>query len=70
MMQKFQPNRMGMTGRLVKKAHGGHDTWSDSDIENQELKATPATGWPLQPVSIYIFLLLFWLIKLLLMSSL
>ncbi|KAK1416921.1 hypothetical protein QVD17_26040 [Tagetes erecta] len=47
-LMKFQPNGMGMTRRLVKKAHDGHDRRSDNDIENQELKATPATGWPLQ----------------------
>ncbi|KAF5787962.1 putative transcription factor MYB-HB-like family [Helianthus annuus] len=49
-LMKFQPHGMGMSARLVKKAQDGHDPQSDNDVENQELKATPATGWPLQPL--------------------
>ncbi|KAI3803328.1 hypothetical protein L1987_31478 [Smallanthus sonchifolius] len=49
-LMKFQPYGMGMTARLVKKAHDGHDPQSDNDIGNEELKATPATGWSLQPL--------------------
>ncbi|XP_076885754.1 uncharacterized protein LOC143535359 [Bidens hawaiensis] len=42
-LMKFQPYGMGRAARLVKKAR---DPQSDNDIENQELKATPTTGWP------------------------
>ncbi|KAD6794843.1 hypothetical protein R6Q59_021364 [Mikania micrantha] len=48
-LMKFQPYEMGMPARLVKKVHDGYDPQSDNDRENQGLKATPDTGWPLQP---------------------
>ncbi|KAI7728336.1 hypothetical protein M8C21_001814 [Ambrosia artemisiifolia] len=48
-LMRFQPCGIGMTTRLVNKAHDGHDPQSDNDVENQELKATPTTKWPLQP---------------------
>ncbi|XP_076881196.1 uncharacterized protein LOC143529256 isoform X2 [Bidens hawaiensis] len=45
-LMKFQPYGMGRAARLVKKAR---DPQSDNDIENQELKAAPITGWPQKP---------------------
>lgn len=49
-LMKFQSCGMGMAARLVKKAHDGHDPRSDNEIENQELKARPVTGWVQQPL--------------------
>ncbi|XP_076930151.1 uncharacterized protein LOC143594818 [Bidens hawaiensis] len=46
----LMPFGMGMTASLVGKAHGGHDPQSDHEVEDQEQKATTATGWLQNPL--------------------
>lgn len=49
-LMKFQSCGTGMTAKVVKTAHDGHDQKSDDEIENKVLENAPAaTGWVQQP---------------------